>query len=139
MSPSEKECKAFIASQDAEKITKIVEKSDKANSDKTTKKRSSFQHIVDLFTSIRRESVYGVSSQLIGLRVLLINDDVVISQKKADWLRKSGCIVTIANNDEKGLHYMITEEFDVCLVNFLVVSEFKVILFIYSTICLICV
>ena len=56
------------------------------------------------------------------LRVLLVEDSVSIQKLMSRWLKSRGCAVTVAENGKVGLHYMQTVEYDVCFIDFLMVS-----------------
>jgi CheY-like chemotaxis protein len=62
------------------------------------------------------------SKKGLGLRVLLCEDSVTAQKLVVKWLEKCGCTVTLAQNGKEGLHYMTTQEFDICLMDFLMVS-----------------
>ena len=55
------------------------------------------------------------------LRVLLVEDSLSIQKLMTRWLKSRGCDVTIASNGKIGLNYMLTQEYDVCFMDFLMV------------------
>ena len=57
------------------------------------------------------------------LRVLLVEDSLSIQKLMTRWLKSRGCDVTIASNGKIGLNYMLTQEYDVCFMDFLMVNK----------------
>jgi PleD family two-component response regulator len=55
-------------------------------------------------------------------RILLIEDSPCIQKVMVRWLEREGCEVTLAENGLVGLNYLKSKQFDVCLVDFSMVS-----------------
>ena len=120
-SHSVKECKAFIALQNAHKMaSESTNEDDDNNAMKRAhveRRQSNIRHIVAGAFTTQKEYI-----SLSGLRVLLCEDSIPSQKMMTKWLQKHGCIVTVASNGKDGLEYMTTEEFDVCMMDFLMVS-----------------
>lgn len=61
--------------------------------------------------------------KLTTLRVLLVEDTVSQQKLMGKWLNGQGCEVTFAINGKIGLELLKTRQFDICLMDFLMVSS----------------
>ena len=57
-----------------------------------------------------------------GLSVLLVEDAIPQQKMMGKWLNGQGYRVTIASNGKIGLELLKTHQFDVCFMDFLMVS-----------------
>lgn len=64
----------------------------------------------------------GGNGKLSTLRVLLVEDTVSQQKLMGKWLNGQGCEVTFAINGKIGLELLKTRQFDICLMDFLMVS-----------------
>jgi CheY-like chemotaxis protein len=67
--------------------------------------------------------------KLSTLRVLLVEDTVSQQKLMGKWLNGQGCEVTFAINGKIGLELLKTRQFDICLMDFLMVGSFPLLSF----------
>jgi CheY-like chemotaxis protein len=73
-------------------------------------------------TAARRESGSVPPLMTQQLRVLVVDDSLMIQKMLRKWLEHANCIVTCAPNGKLGLNLMMSNEFDLVLMDFLMVS-----------------
>jgi CheY-like chemotaxis protein len=56
-------------------------------------------------------------------RILVVEDSPCIQKVMVRWLERQGCEVTVAENGLVGLSYLKNKQFDVCLIDFSMVSH----------------
>ena len=56
------------------------------------------------------------------LKVLVVDDSITVQKIMLKLLRQENCMVTTADNGDQGLRLMKLEQFDICFMDFLMVS-----------------
>jgi response regulator RpfG family c-di-GMP phosphodiesterase len=75
-----------------------------------------------------------------ALQVLIVDDSVLIQKMMKKWLEANGCIVSCAINGKIGLDMIKTKQYDIMLLDFLMVSPAFVFLLLDLVFkCVVCV
>jgi hypothetical protein len=90
--------------------------------DKVIKKRFSFPKRKNS-KAVNPEILKKVEKKpIVKLRILLVDDTLSVQKLMGRWLKNQGCEVMFAQNGKIGLHLLKTQQFDICFMDFLMVS-----------------
>ena len=98
-------------------LSLIVDKDNNTGSEKL--KRTSFQDDTGESNTPTKSEITRIKK----LHVLLVEDTLTQQKLMGKWLNGQGCIVTFALNGKVGLELLKTKKFDLCFMDFLMVSN----------------
>jgi PleD family two-component response regulator len=64
---------------------------------------------------------HPIKDQSNALKILIVDDSLLVQKSLKRWLEAHGCVVTLVSNGKVGLKLMREERFDITLMDFLMV------------------